>query len=450
MFAAESRKRRASVNNEGQLAAKRYHAGALSTPYKNSIPMELSSSPTSEALFSSVARNDQLLMSSPPVAALKRKQVPQLHTPIRLCLNIGTDGKAHIGSLSSPETPPTKVLDAGRAVEEDKENSLLTEVSQIGEKSKILNLLKQMKNGGNSPTKQRGKRAGATAPPVHVPAPAPASPPRDQHPSQPLSPIAPNNSNRLSANYMPHAPATPGSNFNLSYIRTGLTPNISSMDKILFDNIQSSYAQQTPHRTENKNNLRSQLINLQHTLSPKLYSAAKKTSPQTVTPRSKYTGGDPLLMAYDDHWSDIMSQNGGTNVMATPHGSAPTTAIKNSNSMSAFGTPSLKVTEPETPRTQQSNLTTAGVTNSSPALMPNSKTQAQLNTRGSAQSNSTLQCTPLIQQSMAGLLSAKMLPNMAVSPKGTHETPEPIDEFQSETVTDDACTALKQLIYRPS
>lgn len=448
-------KRRLSFTNNNNIhshvgksprVVKKSHLNTPSKPtYTQLVSSPFTPGSTSDNLFQSVPNrynDNNSLLSSPPMAITSSalgKNTTRIenfivNTPVRLTLNVGSDGKATINKLSN-SISSTITKQGSHPLETPTKNHTQVDNVQKG-KNEILSLLKKMRNNSSSVHSSASKISlsaitSASATPRNI---LTASPRNILTSSPPMM----------------AAPQTPGSiSFN-QFIRTGLTPKIHSNTEntVILDQI----LLQSDNNTKDNNNKEN--IPLKPVLVP-----SDITSPGTQQNGQfpfKYSVGDPLLINDDVQWTDIINKSN-TNSNKYNHNTNSNTTHNNkpSNTQTkkfiSFGGPLIK--EPKTPRAQLDTLLAA--THS--ALLQDPINDGTVSTNNLTNTNNlhqdhyrqnSLQFTPLIQQTMTGSFSSKFSPRISLSPEKPINLNSMISTHSSISNNGeiDASTVLKSLI----
>ncbi|KAG0668811.1 hypothetical protein C6P45_004351 [Maudiozyma exigua] len=406
---------------------------------------------SSDNLFQSVPRMN--ILSSPPsnnnALSHKNQRVSNPSTPLKLSLTIGANGKASIVSphifKHLPLKPSSPDVTNVQTTEKLKSKTNATNGAALPEKTKILNLLKKMRSTtsslNSSPTKNKIKK------PLHKNKHTELtdSTNRVRRASVTLNEIT----NKLpvpqvTVSSTPVAPSTPRSK-NVQF-RTGFTPSVgldvvlsNSMSPRMFFNNGSS----------NDSSLDDRILKFSSpstTFSPKTRLLPKPSTSHAYQQQLqqqqfpfKYSGGDPLLIndVENGHWFEVMNNNGHTaqGSMGSP---APSAAL-------LLASPKANITSFASPQSIDKRLKPVSL---------NEKTKLQMEpaTPNETASNAvSLQFTPLIQQTMNGSLSNKIVASsIAMSPIGTTTSHNTITHSTnvSSSEKDDAVSSLKKLINR--
>lgn len=426
-------KRKSSFDNGQTPSGSSYNSKRthFNTPLKQSYT-DLASSPftpgsTPDNIFQSVPKpldEDYSLLSSPPPitsSTIKRtKNFQNLidSTPLKLSLSIGKDGRAFISRSQLKILTPSEngTSNSNGITSNDHINSFETPTKgkniQKGSneninnsKREILSLLKRMRSGTNSvesPTKKKlSYNIQPSSPPTVIP---------------------------------PRTPRVASLN---NLMRTGLTPsfrrmdeNMVPLDQILLDTDKVSSVQKRKHMPD-----KSVLITTGNEFS---------ISEHTEHFPFKNSVGDPLLINDDEQWIQIMKKS-------SDHANISEVRKLNDYSKKVITFDNHLLEEPSTPRTHSNNL--AFDLSSSISIQDKKNSNNAILNRGVENGNitltplqrqSSLQFTPLIQQTMTGSLSNKVSPKILFSPKRvldqstTNSTnlnyPSNSDEVEASTV----------------
>lgn len=450
-------------------------------PYGGSSPFTPHSS---DNLFQSVPRMN--MMSSPPSSTQLSSSVTKTHrsttqhsnpcTPLKLSLTIGANGKAAIVSphifkhlplkpVSPGVTNVNTIEDSGAKLSKKNGNG----GDELPEKTKILNLLKKMRSTtsslNSSPTKKMIKK------PIHkkkiiTAEVTPASPVVDSKKQRRPS-IVPGTPSTLTEitnklhplpqvtiSNTPNAPSTPRTKH--AQFRTGFTPSVG-LDMVLSNSL-SPRMFFTNGSGNQESSLDDRILKFSSpstTFSPKTRVLPKPTTSQSFQQQQqqqfpfKYSGGDPLLIndVENGHWFETMNNNGGSSGSATNNNNS---SMNNASSTLLLASPKPHIS------------TFASPTHTDRRLKPvslNDRTKLQMEPATPNDSNllsnvATLQFTPLIQQTMNGSLSSKMVASsITMSPIGANERRSSITNISdngslTSEENDDAGLSLKKLINR--
>ena len=436
-----------------------------------SVAETLASSPftphSSDHLFQSVPRVN--MQSSPPEAMasspMEKSRKSNLSacssvasTPLKLSLQIGANGKAALispGMFKNAVSLNTASSPAASSVPKEKAQTP-PQASQAPEKTKILSLLKRMrsttsslnsspvKNSVKKPQHHNLKKAASSS------AVSSIESKRSRRPSSSLSPATSlvEITNKLhtvpqvTVTSSPKPPSTPRAKH--TQFRTGFTPSVG-LDLVL-SNSMSPRMFFANGGGNNESSLDDRILKFSSpgtTFSPKTRVLPKPTSSQAYQQQQyqqqqhqqfpfKYSCGDPLLMndVENGNWFEVMNNHTGT--------SAPSTLL--------LASPKPQVTTFTSPSHMDKRLR--------PITSERAKGQMEPATPRDTTTMNTaaLQFTPLIQQTMNGSLSSKVVAStIALSPVGVSDRRSSLaDEVDTAASPekDDARLSLKRLINR--
>lgn len=422
-----STKRKLSFTND-HTATEPHHNSKkahFNTPLKKVSHRDLVSTPftpgsTSDNLFQTIPKHfdeDYSLLSSPPPiasSAIKKdgNNVQTLinNTLLKLSLSIGEDGRASISKSQSSVSSvnhtslletPTKRTKVREDHIEDSNN----------DKHEILSLLRKMRNGTSSVESSAKK------------------PSNNIYPSSPPTVL------------VPHTPRFITSN---SLIRTGLTPSLKEMDEhmVSLDQILLNTDKNSPVQEQERQ---------RYIANKSILISAETTVPLAAHSEQfpfKSSVGDPLLINDDEQWTQIMNKS-----QKNPNSSEIRKLNDCSKKVTIFDTPLLK--EPSTPRKRHLNSLVIDVSNSA-SIQGDINNNDRLYNRDidnlittPCQRKSSLQFTPLIQQTMTGSLGNKISPKILFSPRKVSNPSIAASINLNTSLNDDeveASTVLKRLI----
>lgn len=445
------------LSGPGSTAKGRYRGKLLTTPTKrptvnrSCTPSSVSSS--SDSIFHSSSKMS--LKSSPPVAAYdcsEDKVQDEDFQQFKFSLTIGENGRASIAG-SSPQTSPIKENAKVRKPEVTTGASQTT--ISTSEKSRVLSLLKQMRNSTVSQKK-------GLAPEV-----------QDES-------FKSNNETSMSMSMSsiiksPQPPSTPRTSFAM---RTGFTPN-TSVDQVLLDIVSTPKAGLYSGNEGHLMNLG--LPSNVVTFSPKNRIPLRKNQEGKVLQDKleaqrqqyvfKFSSADPLLLTDDveGNWAEVIyNQSQGSPKhhlcfntppswvnWGSPRAFSPQRQDSNTVFISACQGSAVDRSRFNRTHPQDNNFSV----NSSPCRETTSaRARLSLNNADKilgepstpkthdATITSAVGYTPLIQQTMNGSLTAKYIPGLlAKSPSGNTMT----DQIKSVPIgseQEDARVALKRLV----
>lgn len=440
------------LSGPGSTAKGRYRGVLLTTPTKrpalNRSSTSSSVSPSSDSIFHSSSKLS--LKSSPPVVTWNESEDKVLDDgfqQFKFALTIGENGRATIAG-SSPLSTPTKEAPAETTTRSHAEQS--GEGSQhtisASEKSRVLSLLKQMRNSTSS---QRKSSAGEVSRTFNA-----------------LSDKTQNESSMSSIIKSPQAPSTPRTSFTM---RTGFTPN-TGIDQVLLDIVSTPKAGLYGGSEQTGSLAPSSII----TISPKgklparrnLDGRAQQDRQQYVF---KFSSADPLLLTDDveGNWAEVMyNQSQGSPKQqlcfntppswvnwGSPRAFSPQRQDSNTVYISAFQGTNIDKTRAL--RTQDSTI---GASPSNRREQASIKSPSNIGAIGKTMGEpstpkfydvpvtSAVGCTPLIQQTMNGSLTAKYVPALLNASQTADTTADQEKPVSMGTEQEDARVALKRLV----
>ncbi|SMN22286.1 similar to Saccharomyces cerevisiae YOR066W MSA1 Activator of G1-specific transcription factors, MBF and SBF [Maudiozyma saulgeensis] len=470
--------------NSTSMSAEQYGGSSPFTPH------------SSDNLFQSVPRMN--ILSSPPSSAQLSSSATKPHksniqpsnpcTPLKLSLTIGANGKASIVSPHIFKHLPLKPVSPDVTNVNNMEDSKLKSIKKNGkqndgadvlpEKTKILNLLKKMRSTtsslNSSPTKNMVKKpihkkktivqtaavsnidVAHSSPVVDTkklrrPSITPGTPSSLSEITNKLHPLP-----QVTVSGTPNAPSTPRTKH--AQFRTGFTPSMG-LDMVL-SNSMSPRMFFTNGSGNQEASLDDRILKFSSpstTFSPKNRVLPKPTTSQSFQQQQqqqqfpfKYSGGDPLLIndVENGHWFETMNNNGGSTGVSTSNNNNQT--MNNASSTLLLASPKPHITTFASPTHIERRLKPVSLNDRAKLQMePATPNDSNLSSNVAA-----LQFTPLIQQTMNGSLSSKMVASsITMSPIGTNERRNSMTNISdNDSLTsaenDDASLSLKKLINR--
>lgn len=450
----------------------------ISTPVRHSsLPpsaranMDRFSSPftphSSDHLFQSVPRMHNIL-SSPPVAISPSPGFDNVKnkysnttilesgtaSPLKLSLKIGANGKAAIISPDMFRNFPLKPTESTTITKNDKPifNNNKIESTTPSEKNKILDLLKKMRsttstmNSTKNKVKKSAHQHKTTKPPITEPKTSRRPSITSTFPTTATNiPVVDATSTTLNeiTNKLPVPQVTVTNSLNTpstprtknTHFRTGFTPSIG-LDMVLSNSFSPRMFFNNNAMGNNESSLDDRLLKFGSPASS--FSQKSRILPKPITSQAfqqqfpfKYSGSDPLLITDDENGSWFDALNGSANAS-----SAPSSLLLASPKphIATFASPSLNNRRLKPTSTKAKSLIEPATPNDSNLTV----------------TNPSLQFTPLIQQTMNGSLSNKIVTStISMSPisgNGTHKGSD--SDSLSSNEKDDARLTLKRLITR--